>query len=141
MTSIKEHDMSKSLAISTTAVILALYLTTACTGESNDTDAVAKSEPVTATEAITQEAESTKYSSDSIMNQPVDFSTPESFKMTLQNVREQEGDGAYDSLKSAMQYLMIHDLSVKNNYKNLHKKLHGRTPNEILAQAKRMGDK
>jgi hypothetical protein len=36
-----------------------------------------------------------------------------------------------------MQYIMVYDLSVGNNEEKLHKKLNGRTPEQIIAKMKR----
>jgi hypothetical protein len=38
---------------------------------------------------------------------------------------------------NAMQYIMVYDLSLGKNEEKLHKKLNGRTPEQIIAKMKR----
>lgn len=113
--------MKRSLFPLIVAMCLALSLSTACaerdTGDGNqgNTTGVANS----------------------LMDQPVDFSSPEAVEATLQSIRENDGDDAYNSVKSAMDYLQFYDLSVNNNKEKLYKKLDGKTPNNIIALMKR----
>lgn len=73
----------------------------------------------------------------SIMDQPVDFSTAENVEKSLQAVSDQAGEANALQLKSAMKYVMYYDLSVSHDKVKMHKKLDGRTPNEIIAKMKR----
>ena len=119
--------MFKNLFITISAGSLALFLVTACaedTGETNQAN-------TTATTAESDQQDAT------LMNQPVDFSSPEAVEKTLQNIREKEGGKAYNQLKNAIQYIMVYDLSVGNNKEKLYKKLNGRTPEQIIAKMKR----
>ena len=129
--------MNKILFTSITAMAMALYLLAACADESKDTENIEQTEPATVQEAVTEEAESTDVDGVSLLDQPVDFSTPENVEKTLQNIREQEGEKAYKNLKSAMQYVMFYDLSVGQSEEKLYKKLNGQTPNQIVAKMRR----
>ena len=71
------------------------------------------------------------------MDKPVNFSTAEDVEYTLLTIRDKEGDKAYKKIKSAMGYIMTYDLSVGRNEARMHKKLNGKTPNEIIAMMKR----
>ena len=70
----------------------------------------------------------------SIMDQPVDFSTPENVEISLQKVKDQEGEKAYKTLNSAMQYVLFYDLSLRNDKEKLYKALDGSTPKDIIAR-------
>ena len=118
--------MHKMLLTSITAGILALFLLSACAEDSKDADASAENV------AVAEQAGTTGNKGGSVMDQPVDFSTPENFEKSMQKVREQEGDNAHNELKNALQYIKLYDLSVGNNTKRMHKKLDGKTPNEII---------
>lgn len=68
------------------------------------------------------------------MDQPVDFSTPENVEISLQKVKDQEGEQIYKTLNSAMQYILFYDLSMRNDKEKLYKALDGSTPSEIIAR-------
>jgi len=129
--------MSKTLFISITAATLALFLVTACAEDNKGTEVTgqtgAQTEPASATEktAVTGKQDS------SVMNQPVNFSTPENVEKSLQKVREQEGTPAYNDLKNALQYLLVYDLSIAHDKEKLYKKLDGRTPEQIIGKMRR----
>lgn len=103
---------------------MALFLITACAEETNGTMAV-------------ESSVDTGHQDVSIMNQPVDFSSPEAVEKTMQKIRETEGDKASTRLESTMEYMLVYDLSVGHNEEKLHKKLDGMTPEEIISSGKR----
>ena len=122
--------MKKSPLPLIVAMFLALSLSTAC------------AERDTGNETATQVAGNghqgnTTGEAGSLMNQPVDFSSPEAVEATLQSIRENEGDAAYKNVKSAMDYALFYDLSIGNDKEKLYKKLDGETPNNIIAKMKR----
>jgi hypothetical protein len=123
--------MRKTLFISIATGTMALFLMNACAEDSNDTDAVAKQ--VVATE----DAGTTDAPGSAIMDQPVNFSTPEDVENSLQKVRDQAGDKAYTNLNNAMKYVLYYDLSLGNNKEKMYKKLNGKTPSEIIQMMKR----
>ena len=102
---------------------MALALLNACADNSGET-------PVSASESTG----STSTQDISIMDQPVDFSTPENVEISLQKVKDQEGEKAYKTLNSAMQYVLFYDLSLRNDKEKLYKALDGSTPKEIIAR-------
>jgi hypothetical protein len=110
---------------------MALFLITACAEDG--AGAAVTAEPVVARE----EAGSAGATSSNIMDQPVDFSTPENVDKSLQKIREQDGDKAFTRLDAAMQYILYYDLSLGGNKENMYKKLDGQTPNQIIAKMKR----
>jgi hypothetical protein len=112
---------------------MVLFLATACAEESKDASDSASAKTASGTET----AADTDNQGDSIMNQPVDFSTPENVEKTLQNIREQKGDKAYKNLENAMKYLLYYDLSLANNKEKMYKKLDGSTPEQIIAKTRR----
>lgn len=122
--------MHKTLFPTIMAMSLALFMSTACaerdTGEESAAQAAANADQGT-----------TSGSAGSLMNQPVDFSSPEAVETTLNNIREHEGEAAYRRVMGAVDYLLFYDLSVKNNKEKLYKKLDGQTPNQIIAKGRR----
>lgn len=127
--------MRKQLFISITTVTMVFFLLTACAEESKESVVAATAE-TEVTDKVTEPLASEASQDDSIMSQPVDFSTPESVETTLQNIREQAGAKAYRQLDGAMKYILYYDLSVKNNKDILYKKLDGKTPEQIIAKGK-----
>ncbi|MCW8925706.1 MAG: hypothetical protein OQJ84_05560 [Xanthomonadales bacterium] len=109
-----------------TTAFLALFLTTACAEQGQE----GNSTPQAATSGAVEETAS-------MLDQPVDFSSPEAVEKTLQNIREQEGDVMLSKLTVAMDYLLYKDLSLGNDKKKLYKKLDGQTPNQIIARMKK----
>jgi len=73
----------------------------------------------------------------SVMDRPVDFSTPENVQKSLQAVREGAGNAAARDLNNALQYILTYDLSIGRDQAKLYKKLDGRTPRAIIAKIKR----
>ncbi len=124
--------MRKTHFVSITIGILVLFLMTACSEDSKNTNTATQPEA-----SSTEVAVNTGGQDDSILDQPVNFSTPEEVEKTLKNIREQAGDGAYNNLNGAMQYMLAYDLGVGHNKAKLHKKLDGKTPREILSSIKR----
>jgi len=120
--------MSKFALTSATAAMMSLFLVTACADESAD-----KESSSSATSAAEQEAAS----QNSVMDQPVDFSSAENVEKSFANIRQQAGDSSAKKLENAMDYMMFYDLEVKRNKEVLNKKLDGKTPNEIIAMVKR----
>ena len=104
------------------AGVMAIFLLAACADEGKDIQ--------TAKAAQTEEASS-------VMDQPVDFSTPEKVEKSIQKVCDQESETACKNLKNAMQYILMYDLSVGNDKDKMYKKLDGTTPNAIIAKMKR----
>jgi len=123
--------MLKVLLISIATGTLSLFLTAAQAEDSKN--ATANSEPVIASEETVDSGNSTI----SVMDQPVNFSTPEEVAKSLQKVREQEGENAYKTLDGAMKYVLYYDLSIGGKKENLYKKLDGKTPTEIINMMKR----
>lgn len=124
--------MYKKLFASIVAGTMALFLVNACAEDSNDAKVATQAET-----SVAEKANNDGAQSDSIMDQPVNFSTPENVEISLQNIREKEGESAYKRVQNAMKYISFYDLSVSNNKEKLYKKLDGMTPTAIIAKAKR----
>ena len=120
--------MTKCALTSATVLLMSLFLLTACADESADTDSASPAEVASEQGAAPQ---------DTVMDQPVDFSSTENVDKTFENIRQQAGENSAKKLKSAMEYMMFYDLEVKRNKEVLHKKLDGKTPNEIIGMVKR----
>ncbi len=129
--------MSKALYPLIATMFMALFLSTACAEQGQDNEAAAEADTATTQEPTNGEMDKTAEDTVSLMDQPVDFSTPEAAEKTLQDIREQEGEAAYMNLKNAIDYLLFYDLSVRNDKTKLYKKLDGLTPKQISAKIKR----
>ena len=123
--------MRKTLFTSIVTGTMALFLVNACAEDSNDTEAVAKQV------VVTEDATGSGEQGNTIMDQPVNFSTPEDVEKSLLKVRDQAGNNAYKNLNNAMKYILYYDLSLKNNKEEMYKKLNGKTPSEIIQMMKR----
>ena len=115
--------MRKTLLTSILVGSMSLFLMTACAEDSKEEQA-----------SVADKAGSTSEQVKSIMDQPVDFSTPENVEKSLQKIKEQEGEKAYKSINGAMQYILFYDLRISSDKEKLHKALDGSTPNEIIAR-------
>jgi|AP95_1055475.scaffolds.fasta_scaffold32676_3 hypothetical protein len=73
----------------------------------------------------------------SVMDLPVNFSTPEDIEKSFQIIGELAGEAGLAKLKSALQYLLFYDVSVGHNEEKMYKKLNGRTPNQIISKMNR----
>ena len=118
--------MSKFVFTTASAAMVSLFLLAACTEENTDTKSIS-----------TATSENEHSLGDSVMDQPVDFSSPESVEITLDNIRQKAGEKEASSVSSAIGHMVVYDLSVNRNKKKLYEKLDGKTPNEILAMAQR----
>ena len=133
----KEYKMRKNLLTSMTAATMMLFLVNACAEESTEAQIAEQADSNSAAEV----AVAGGVQSDSLMDQPVNFSTPEDAEKTLQNIRDKEGDGAHKGLLGAMEFIMFYDLSVGNNKEKMYQKLNGMPPREIIAGVDRWGKK
>ena len=77
------------------------------------------------------------FQSEPVMGQPVDFSTPENVTASLDAIQKGAGDEAFSRVESAIDYMLVYDLSVGRNKQKLYEKLNGKTPNQILAMTNR----
>ena len=131
-------------------IIAAFLLTSAaflfgCDSESEPSQAQAR--PATTEETVRQvmesEGEATQpeavASGDvdpTIMDRPMDGSSTEAFEAGLKAVHASAPTGQAQRLDTAIKTLKVFDLSVRNDTARLYAKLDGKTPNEIIAQAK-----
>ncbi len=135
--------MRKTLIASLTTGILTMLLVTGCAEDSKDTVSTEAAETSTAPAkvspahaAVTENTPDTVALDDSIMDEPVNFSTPEDVSRTLTNIREKAGSRASRKLDSAMGYIMTYDLGVARDEERMYKKLNGKTPNQIISMMK-----
>jgi hypothetical protein len=81
--------------------------------------------------AMTAEPEAEKVS---IMDIPVNFSTPEDIEKTFQLIKEEAGEGRLSVLRSALSYILTYDLGLGHDEEKMYKKMNGRTPNQIISK-------
>lgn len=120
---------------------LTFMIVPACAEQDNATEAVTGTAQTTETQISTAEVEATEAVSGdedlSVMDLPVNFSTPEDIEKSIEKVKQEAGDGKARALKNAMAYVLYYDLSLGNDKEKMYKKLNGSTPNEIIAKMKR----
>jgi hypothetical protein len=73
----------------------------------------------------------------SVMDMPVNFSTPEDVEKSIEKVRQEAGETEALRLTNALGYILAYDLSLGRDEEKMYKKLNGRTPNAIIAKMKR----
>jgi hypothetical protein len=132
--------MLKKLFTAVSVFTLILILAPACAEQKEEAATTVSNEQATETAAPAAEAAkeaSTANGEVSIMDQPVNFSTPEDVEKSLEIVKEQAGEAAARNLSNALGYILAYDLSVGRDKEKMYKKLNGRTPNEIIAKMKR----
>ena len=122
--------LKASIKHSLTGVFI-LFFVTACAEESQQTNNSEKQ----ADQSI-QPSGSTDQAQ-TIMDQPVDFSTPDAVEESLQKIAEQGGEKSRKAVEVAMQYISVYNLGISGDKEKLYKKLDGRTPNQIVAMMKR----
>ena len=119
---------------------LTLAFVPACAEQDKDAVVIADTAQATAKQVSTPVAESAKPggdTGDSVMDQPVNFSTPEDVEKSIEKVRQEAGDAKALALKKAMDYILYYDLSLGNDRDKMYAKLNGSTPNAIIARMKR----
>lgn len=120
---------------------LTFMIVPACAEQDNATEVVTGTAQTTETQVSTAEVEATEAVSGdeelSVMDLPVNFSTPEDIEKSIEKVKQEAGDGKARTLKNAMKYVLYYDLSLGNDKEKMYKKLNGSTPNEIIAKMKR----
>lgn len=135
--------MFKNLFIAASIITMTLFLAPACAEQDKDADAsVSKTQtegmptPAPASEATMAET-TTGDEPASVMDLPVDFSTPEDVEKSIEKVRQQAGEAQARDLTNALGYILAYDLSFGRDKEKMYKKLNGRTPSEIIAKMKR----
>jgi len=121
---------------------MVLVLTPACAKQDQEADAKANARPAAEASAPASTGEAaqaadTAGSDMSIMDKPVNFSTPEDVDKSIEAVRLEAGDKAARDLNNALKYILAYDLSLRRDKEKMYQKLNGRTPNEIIAKMKR----
>lgn len=149
--------MLKHALVTATTTVLLLAMLTAC-AEDDQSNSSANKAAETSNAAVAKPAESTSqrskrpaqvdpkkaepqtleaFQSAAIMGQPVDFSSAENVASSLQTIQQEAGAEAANRVESAINYMLVYDLSVGRNKQKLYKKLDGKTPNEILGMSAR----
>lgn len=131
--------MYRKLITAVSIVTMTLFLAPACAEQDKGTEASVKATTTDAVKSapVTEAAKSVDGEQASVMDQPVDFSTPEAVEQSIEKVRQEAGDNAALKLTNALGYIKAYDLSVKGDKETMYKKLNGRTPNAIIAKMKR----
>ena len=133
--------MFKKIFITFSIVTMTLILVPACAEQNADAETVKSTTQTEETSSASVEVEAATAEADgeqvSVMDLPVDFSSPEKVEESIEKVRQEAGDDAASYLSNALGYILAYDLSVSNNKEKMYKKLDGRTPNAIISKMKR----
>jgi len=131
--------MKNKFSILVVTLVPALFFLTACGAE--DTDNIvagaksAADKPQIVTAGKSKPAKRNVIPTDGVMAKAVDFSTPEDIQKTFQAIEDEAGEFAANQLRSAIDYMLVYDLSVNRNKQKMYKKLNGKTPTQILSMA------
>ncbi len=122
--------------------ITALFLLSACSEESSvsqDDKTKGTPEPVKISKTEDRNTKTNTNDSEtlfSVMNEPVDFSTPENVEKTVARIRSEEGEAALADLKRAMKSIWRNDTTVGKSRAGTYEEMDGKTSNEIINLAK-----
>ena len=122
----RQFNMRSKFITSLSLMVMTPFMVSACANEGYGTKE----------ESVSVSVAKSATSSHSVMDEPVNFSTPAAVKKSLQQIQQQAGEDEALELDEALQYLLYYDMSVGHNEQALHKKLDGKTPNQIIALAK-----
>ncbi len=134
--------MLKNLITTISVFTMILVLAPACAEQDSEAEAATSSKPAAQVTAAAPTAETTPAAAAtdgaaSIMDMPVNFSTPEDVEKSIEAVRQQAGEESARELSNALGYILTYDLSLGRDKEKMYKKLNGRTPNAIIAKMKR----
>jgi predicted small secreted protein len=73
----------------------------------------------------------------SVMDLPMDGTSVEAFDASLERVKSGTSEGEYRQLKMALEWLLLYDIGARGDREALYRRLDGKSPNEIMATAKR----
>jgi len=118
-----------------------LVLAPACAKQDEGVETKANGKPVEkavaeAPAGATEQAKDAVGGDMSIMDKPVNFSTPEDVDKSIEAVRQAAGEPAARELNNALKYILFYDLSLGRNKEKMYQKYNGQTPNEIIANIK-----
>ena len=82
-----------------------------------------------AAEAAEENAEA---GADSILNQPLDGSSVETFQAGLDRVEQEASEEEYRQLMSSISFLLFYDLGAKRDKATLYSRLNGKSPQQII---------
>lgn len=130
--------MFKAFFIAIFFISISMSLTTTFAAEAVEQSGADRPAPTeTAATDTTTKAEEATDEIVSVMDTPVNFSTPEDVEKSFQLISEQAGEDQLKGLKIALSYIMTYDLSVGHDKEKMYKKLNGRTPNQIISKMNR----
>lgn len=135
--------MSTNVYTMTLIVFMTLIGAPACADQDKGSDTAAGNEQSTVNQVAepaaqaTLPAEETGGEQVSVMDMPVNFSTPEDVEKSIEKVRQEAGEIEAIKLTNALGYILAYDLSFARDKEKMYKKLNGRTPNAIIAKMKR----
>ena len=126
--------------------ILLLSLLSACSNDDpENTTAEPTQAPVNGAENVTGKkavaekpspAAEPDFKASDVMDRAMDLSTAAITKRSFNAVKVEAGGAAVSELMQALRYLQKTDPSINHNKKALYKKLHGKSPNEIINMAR-----
>jgi len=76
--------------------------------------------------------ESDEGEADSILNQPLDGSSVETFQAGLDRVEQEASEEEYRQLMSSISFLLFYDLGAKRDKATLYSRLNGKSPQQII---------
>jgi hypothetical protein len=140
---LKEYSMLKNFITVFTIFTMILLGAPACAEQDKGDDKSVVTEQTNDTEAATATQDTAAPGGEtaaeqlSVMDMPVNFSTPEDVEISIEKVRQEAGEAEALRLTNALGYILTYDLSLGRDKDKLYKKLDGRTPNAIIAKMKR----
>ena len=128
----KQNRLAIAVLITVPLLLLATFSAQSETEQSGNEAGATAMEKSTAEDAVDSEDKAEATGLDIVM----DGSSLEAFEKSMEQVKETGTAEEYRALESAIDYLLIYDLSAKRNMEKLIERLNGRTGHEII---KRVG--
>lgn len=123
--------MFKKLITAVSIVTITLFLLPAC---SDDTETAAQTTDASGSTTVNQR---TPGGHSAVMNLPVNFSSQKEVNKSIEKVRQQAGDVEANELEKALEVILPQHMTQRREKDKLLKLLNGKTPNEIIAMARR----
>ena len=130
--SIFEHqgiDMLKILIQTSLTGVFILFFVTACADENPQANTPAKQ--------ADQHVNSSGDQAQGIMDQPVDFSTPEAIEESLQQIAEKDGEKSREAVERSLKSILSSNPYIGGNKNRLYESMNGKTPRQIIAIGKK----
>jgi len=83
------------------------------------------------------QTEGEQAAAESLMDKPLDGTSPEAFEAGLEAIKTEVGANEYSSVQSALKSMLFYNMAYRGKKEKLYAAMNGKTPNEIIEMAER----